>query len=148
MILPDDAGLRDRNGYRTGGALEPRRLRHRHTLRCPGSGPELSVDHVGALWIWFCGSATISCPDRRLSLSSCAPPHCGRVRWNSAATTSMRLARSVWSTDAKIAEAAVGAPAPHTGRHAAVSPKAPFQRLIKQAVKVLIIARQPMENSR
>src|SRR5262245_15447998 len=51
----------------------------------------------------------------------------------------MRLARSVWSTDAKIPEAAVGAdvfedcPAPHTGRHASVSPKAPFQRAIKQA---------------
>src|SRR6516225_1642004 len=34
---------------RTGGALEPRRLRYRHTLRCAGSGPELSADHVGAL---------------------------------------------------------------------------------------------------
>src|SRR5262245_54939094 len=48
------------------------------------------------------------------------------MRWNSAATMSMRLARSAWSTDAKIAEAVVGAPAPHTGRHAAVSPKAPL----------------------
>src|SRR5262245_55482251 len=38
----------------------------------------------------------------------------------------MRLARSIWSTCAKIAEAAVGAPGPHTGRHAAVSPKALF----------------------
>jgi putative molybdopterin biosynthesis protein len=47
--LAGEADLRDRNGYRTGGALEPRRLRHRPTLRCAGSGPELSADHVGAL---------------------------------------------------------------------------------------------------
>ncbi len=101
------------------------------------------TDHVGSTLIWFCGSATISCPDRRLSSGSCARPHCGSMRWNSAATTLTRLARSVWSTDAKIADAVVGAecffedcPARHTGRHAAILPKGPFQRVIKQAVRL------------